>query len=44
VVRLEWVSGWRNTLIEAKYRGERGGGMGDLWRGNREEIYHLKCK
>jgi hypothetical protein len=29
VVRIEWVSGWRSTLIETKGRGEREDGMGD---------------
>jgi hypothetical protein len=33
-MRIEWVSGWRSTLTEAEGRGERGGKMGDLWRGN----------
>jgi len=27
-VRQEWVSRWRSTLIEAKERRKRGGGMG----------------
>jgi hypothetical protein len=32
-------------LIEAKGKGERGDGIGDvLWRGNREGGYHLKCE
>jgi hypothetical protein len=26
-MRQEWVSRWRNTLIEAKERGEKGDGM-----------------
>jgi hypothetical protein len=38
------VSGWGSTLIEAKGRGERRDGMGDLWRGNGEGGYHLNCK
>jgi hypothetical protein len=38
------VSRWRSILIEAKGRGEKGEGMGDLWRGNKEGEYHLKCK
>jgi hypothetical protein len=28
VVRQEWVSGWRNTLIEGKERGKKGDGIG----------------
>jgi hypothetical protein len=42
-VREKWVSGWRNTLTEAK---ERGRGQWDegLWRGSQEEGYYLKCK
>jgi hypothetical protein len=24
--------------------GGDGGGMGDMWRGNQEREYHLKCK
>jgi hypothetical protein len=31
-------------LIEAKGRGKRRNGMGDLWRGNWEGVYNLKCK
>jgi hypothetical protein len=42
VLMWEWVSGWRNSLIEAKERG--GKRMGALWRGNQEGEYHLKCK
>ena len=43
-VRQERMSGWRSTLIEAKWREEREDGRGGLWRGNREVGYHLKCK
>ena len=32
VVRQEWVSDWRSTLIEAKWG--QGDGMRGLWRGN----------
>jgi hypothetical protein len=42
-MKQEWVSGWRSTLIEAKVRGQ-GIGIGELWRGNWEGGYHLKCK
>jgi hypothetical protein len=38
------VTGWRSTLIEAKGMGVREDRMGDLWRGNQEGGYHLKCK
>jgi hypothetical protein len=43
-VRLEWESGWRTTLIEAKGRGERGDEIEGLWRGNWVGLYHLNCK
>ena len=35
------VGGWKNTIIEAKGRGN---GNGSLWRGNQEGGYQLKCK
>jgi hypothetical protein len=34
-MRQEWVSGWKNTLLEAK---------GEVWKGDQEEGQHLKCK
>jgi hypothetical protein len=34
VVRWEWVSKWRSTLIEAKGKREEGDGKDGLWRGN----------
>jgi hypothetical protein len=43
-VRQEWVSGWRSTFIEAKGLGEKEDGMEELWRGNQEGEYYLKCK
>jgi hypothetical protein len=33
-----------STLREAKGREVRVDGMAELWRGNREGRYHLKCK
>jgi hypothetical protein len=44
VVKQELGSGWKSTLIEAKGTGGEKVGWGDLWRGNREGEYHLKCK
>jgi hypothetical protein len=45
VVRWEWVSRWRSTLIDTKGRKERGDAMGGgLWRVNQEGTYNLKCK
>jgi hypothetical protein len=42
---MEWVNGCWSTLIEAKKRGDRGDGMGVLWRGNPwEGVYHWKFK
>jgi hypothetical protein len=38
------LSGWRSTHKEAKGKGEMRNGMGQLWRGNQEGGYHLKCK
>ena len=38
------MSGQRSTLIESKGSGERENGMRDLWKGNWEVGYHLKCK
>ena len=37
------MSGWRNTLIEARGEGE-GGWDGGLWRSNQEGGYQLTCK
>jgi hypothetical protein len=34
VVKWEWVSRWRSTLIEVKGREERRDGMEGFWRGN----------
>jgi hypothetical protein len=38
------VNGSRSSLIEAKGKEARRGGIGELVEGNREEGYHLKCK
>jgi hypothetical protein len=38
-MRQEWVGTWRCTLIEAKWMGKRGDGMGVCGGG-----YHLKYK
>jgi hypothetical protein len=40
----ESVSGSGSTLIEAKGSEERANVIGDLWMGNREVGYHLRCK
>jgi hypothetical protein len=37
------MSGWRNTLIEAKGKGKRANGIGG-WGGVTWEVKHLKCK
>jgi hypothetical protein len=36
------VSGWGSTLRDEKGRGHMG--WGDMWRGNWEGGYHLRCK
>jgi hypothetical protein len=38
------VFGWKSTLIETKMGEERGQRMRELWKGNQEGGYHLKCK
>jgi hypothetical protein len=43
-VILVWISGWRSTLIEAKWNGRREMGWGLLQKVNQEGGYHLKCK
>jgi hypothetical protein len=42
VVKQEWVTGWRSTLIEGKHRVE-GYERERFWMCNQEGGYHLKC-